>query len=258
MEDDIWNRFARLDNDPENIDTGLEAVLALYDSVAVQAIRPVQAEQILPHNRASEIKLAGALFQHLQAIKFLDPQNRNRIGNYETELKFRTDKNKITQAELNAALRASISTAVDEEFNKIYVNLAWHNATLAREVQNGNYKYTLSYGGVNTNNEVRSVSGSGNSSDNALAALLSVMQNGSSKTDFRADDLTTVRSQAALIPAVAKPAELNAVKQVITNFFTTPNSNTFKAMANPYALPSFSRAYYRAISALSHDLERNL
>jgi hypothetical protein len=226
VEDAIWDRLAPLDGDPEFIDSGLEAVLAFYDSAAIQAIRPVQAEQILPHNRASEIKLAGAIFQNLQAIKFLDPQDRNRIGHYETELKFRTDKNKITQAELNAALRASISTAVDEEFNKISLGTYNYNAVLARDPKTG--QYTLYYERPEIQNDDEKLTAP------TLDALLVAMRNGQRKADFTTEDLTIVRAQAALIPAVSRSKDLDVIKQALVNFYVSPSDATWQGITKIY------------------------
>jgi hypothetical protein len=261
VEDAIWDRLAPLDGDPEFVDSGLEAVLALYDSAAVQAIRPVQAEQILPHNRASEIKLAGALFQNLQAIKFLDPQNRNRIGNYETELKFRTDKNKITQAELNAALRASISTAVDEEFNKISFLLdgapnGSYNAVLTRDPKTG--QYTLSYERPSIANDDKKLTAP------TLDALLIAMRDGKSKSDFNKTTIDTVRAQAALIPAVVlSGADLLEIKNILFAFYVSPNNDTFKAIGVKYRTMLLTMAdkgrkqadsFYDTLKALNPDL----
>jgi hypothetical protein len=254
--DKDYEKFMPLGGDSEWIDTPLEFALLSYYSQPVVTIRPVKAAQDLPaDNRTSEIQLAAWTYIELQTVKFLDPGNQNRLVNYNTMLKFITDKNKITQAELNAALRASISTAVDEEFNKISFLLdgapnGSYNAVLTRDPKTG--QYTLYYERPSIANDDEKLTAP------TLDALLIAMRDGKSKSDFNKTTIDAVRAQAALIPAVAKPAELNAVKQVITNFFTTPNSNTFKAMANPYALASFMLAYYRAINALSPDLAQKL
>jgi hypothetical protein len=192
---------------------------------------------------------------------YIDGVSRSFLGQpttYAGVLDRLRKKYSFSQAEITAALRASISTAVDEEFNKISFLLEGspngsYYAVLTRDPKTG--KYTLSYEGYFNGTKITK-----ELTAPTQEALSREMRDGKSKSDFNKTTIDTVRSQAALIPAVARPAELNAVKQVITNFFTTPNSNTFKELANKnnYAIESFRLAYYRAIGALSADLVRKL
>jgi hypothetical protein len=118
IEDDLYEALAPLDNDSWSIDTGLEYLLALYFSERVRAIQPPQAEVIMPHGRASEVKIAVATAIDLAVVKYLDPQNERRLGNYKYTLKFLTDENKISENELNNEITKTINNEVDANARK--------------------------------------------------------------------------------------------------------------------------------------------
>jgi hypothetical protein len=144
------------------------------------------------------------------------------LTKYENWLKTVCDKNKVTRTEVEsfyrANLRAHIAETVNEEFNKISVDLYKHNAFLTRDVQTG--QYILSYGGVNTNNETRTIKA------NSVEALLLEMRNGKDKADFTANDLSTVREKANLIPAEAlSQRALSDITDFIYSFYTSPNQS---------------------------------
>jgi hypothetical protein len=228
-------------------------------------IRPVEAAKILPANsRESEVKLGAATYAELQEIRFLDPQNSGRIGRYEGMLKFITDKQKITQAELTASLRASIHAVVDAEFNRVGFllnnattnSVRGHNSILTRNAQNGHY--TLSYGGAYTNNQTKELTAP------TLEALLAEMRK--NKTDFDETGIQSVRAQAALIPAVARPAEVDRAKNTITNFYITPSTNTYNALVSHYRYYSktnidernASYAFLTSLEALNVELAKRV
>ena len=227
---DILTIFAQMDGVLDDgrprtrIDNELKWALASYYSPAIIDLRPPEADAILPKNnpKLSDQKLGAAVYQELQILRFL--ADTAAVNRHETVLKFITDRGNATRAEIEQFyrdnVRALIAAAVDEEFNKVSFSLYAHNAVLIRNPQNG--QYTLSYGGVNTNNETRTVTA------NSLELLISEMQNGANRADFRTDDINTVRARAALIPAVAlSDTALNEAKTILTNFYITPNATTY-------------------------------
>jgi len=249
---DIYRQIAGLDDNQNSIDNTLELVLAMQYTAAVK-IRPVKAAEILPESRASDIKLAAVTYTKLQEIKFLDPQNRERIGRYELMIHTQKQRNNITQDEINAALRGLISATVDEEFNKVSFLLEntsirkAHNAVLTRNPQTG--QYILSYEGVNTNGETRMVTG------NSLEALSHEMRNERNKAYFDATGIRAVEAQAALIPAVVY-ADWKArglgdgmalIKETLTNFYLNPSQTTYENVLG-------MGARYRWLSTREDDL----
>ena len=118
IDEDTWYRFAGLSDDLTAIDTGLEALLALYHASGVVSIKPVKAEQLLPQGRASALKLASATYRELVVLKFLDPKNITAIGRFETMLKFLQDKHGLTRAEIEKYYRDNIRGLVSEIVDK--------------------------------------------------------------------------------------------------------------------------------------------
>ena len=259
--DDEISKFGALNIDPATAkqddtrvltDIPIEFALLSYYSPAVKNIRPNAAAAMLP---ADNPKLAGKIFgadlyKDIQVLRFLASTD---VGRYEGMLKFVCDKNGVTRAEIEKfyrdGIRGLIAEMVNEEFNKISISLYAHNATLTRNPQNGHY--TLSYGGVNTNNETRAITA------NSLEALSSEMQNGQRKSDFTAADLNAVSTQAALIPAVIYADwkkkgvaggvdALALITDTLTNFYLNPTEQTYNAIAGIYAR-------YRMARELSSD-----
>jgi len=237
IEKDIRDRINPLEGDQEAIDTALEWALTSYYSPAVVQIRPEEAKAILPaDNPKLSGKILGAnLYKEIQVLGFL--ADKDTMGRYEGMLKFVCDKNGVTRAEVEKyyrdGIRGLVSDIVDEEFNKIIFLLEntsirkSHNATLTRNPQTG--QYILSYEGVNTNGETRTVKG------DTLEALSSAMRTGQYKADFDETGISAVRAQAALIPAAAlSDAALNEIKNFITRFFIEPNQSTYKAILESY------------------------
>jgi len=125
IDKDAWQFFSALDNDLGAIDTGLEAALALYYSPGVVAIRPVEADAILPQDnpKQADLKFGEAVFREIQTLRFLG--NTASMGRYEGMLKWITDGGNITRAEVEAYyrnnIRGFISEIVDEEFKGIKI-----------------------------------------------------------------------------------------------------------------------------------------
>jgi hypothetical protein len=193
-----WDRIAALGGNLTVIDTALEIAL-LSNSVGVINIRPPEANAILPVNnpKQADQKLGAAVFQEIQILRFLG--ETAAVNRHEAVLKFITDRGNVTRAEVEAyyrnGIRALIAEIVDEEFNRISFllrkdNRISYNAILTRNPQHGHY--TLSYGGIETNDEIRMITG------DSLDALSSAMRNGANRADFAQLSIDTVRTQAAL------------------------------------------------------------
>jgi hypothetical protein len=243
ISDEEYSKFASLSGDTSRVDTPLEIALLSY-SAGVINVRPVEADRILPANnpRLAGLKLGSAVYKELTELRFLDAGNTQAVGRYEGMLKFIQDKHGLTRAEIEAHYRQGIAglvgEIVDEEFNKISFRVDMHNATLTHNPKTG--QYTLYYGGVNTNNDTRSITA------NSLEVLSSEMRNGKNKSDFTVADLRTVAEQAKLIPAtvyarwqtlgVARGVDaLALIKETLTKFYLNPSRDTYNAVQGIYA-----------------------
>ena len=225
--------FAQVEEDPNRIDTALEWLYASYYHVAVRDIRPPEADAILPANNPRLVdQIIGAeTFREIQIARFLG--NTAAVGRYAGGLKFITDRRNVTQAEIETYYRngigALVSQIVDEEFNKVSFFIEniinsranSYNGVLTRNPQTG--QYTLRYEDARDITKELSVA--------SLEALSTAMRNSG---DFVPAAIDTVRAQAALIPAVARPGELERTKTAVTNFFLTPNNNTYNVMTSLY------------------------
>jgi len=232
---DINREIAKVSGRDYSIDTPLEfALLSYYGNIRIDDDTvKAKADAILPQNnpKLADQKLGAAVFQEIQILRFLE--DTAAVSRHEAILKFITDRKNATRQEIETFyrdnVRALIAGVVDEEFNKVSVRIDYHNATLIRNPQTG--QYTLSYGGVNTNHETRIITA------NSLDALLAEMQNGKNKNDFTSNDINTVKAQAALIPAVVYDKwkyegsgdGMALVKETLTNFYLNPNDNTYLA-----------------------------
>jgi hypothetical protein len=180
-------------------------------------------------------------------------------------LKFITDKQKITQAEISASLRASIHAVVDAEFNRVgfsFENASHtkgYNAVLTRNAQN---QYILSYEGYFggktwTKKELTALS---------LEALLVAMRGNTA--DFDQSCIDNVRAQAALMPAVVyesrKDTSLVSVKSILTSFYANPSQGTYNKLKELYATYSVTNndpmfkamfdSFEGTVSSLNRDL----
>jgi len=265
--DDDYERFSNLDGNLTDTDTPLEFALLSYYSQPVLNIRPPEANAMLPTNnpRIADQKLGAAVFQEIQ-LRFLG--DSAAVSRHETVLQWIIDRGNVTRAEVETfyrnGIRGLITEIVDEEFNKVSFALYGHNAVLTRNPQNGHY--TLSYGGVNTNNETRVVTAS------SLEALSSVMRNGANRADFTPADLNTVRAQAQLIPAVVlSNTALTEITNILTRFYTEPNHSTYTAVLDAYRVidqallntrntkyAHVSTSYQRMLSVLNRDFAQKV
>jgi hypothetical protein len=254
-------RLRGLGGDPEVIDTPLEIAL-LSNCAGVVDIRPVEADAILPANnpRAAGLKLGSAVLKELTELKFLDPNNRAAIGRYEGMLHFISGRNGVSGAEIESYYRqgigALIAAEVDAQFNRVSFRLDWYNASFTRT--NGN-QYILRYEDVN--DIVKELPPA------SLETLLAEMRN--NRTEFKSNAVDTVRSQAALIPAVALGGQsLDDIKVILTNFYTTPNSGTYNAVREVYSLfhvrvmqaifNTAAGSYLNTIETLNRELARKV
>jgi hypothetical protein len=98
-------------------------ILMLYATFTLYA-QTEETPELSADNRDSEIQAAAATYAELQEIKFLDPNNRELIDQYEATLKSITEKSDITQDEIDSALLASISDVVDSEFEKVSLSIS--------------------------------------------------------------------------------------------------------------------------------------
>ena len=253
--DNDYNKFAVLGGRNDVIDTPLEIAL-LSMCAGVIDIRPPEADEILPKNnpKLADQKLGAAVFQEIQILRFLG--DTVAVSRHEAMLKWITDRKNATRQEIEAFyrdnVRALIAGVVDEEFNKISFRLdtnraVSYGADLIYNQQNS--QYVLSYGGVETNGEIRIITG------NSVDALLAEMRNGKNKADFTQFSIDQVKAQAALIPAVKlSDVALNEIKTILTNFYTTPNANTYAELLNIHilynnrALRSGGNPTFRAIT----------
>jgi hypothetical protein len=243
VDDDDYDRFSVLGGDLEEVDTPLEISLLTYYSSAIINIRPVQADAILPANnpRLSDQKLGAAVMQEMQIVRFLG--DTAAAGRHEGILTFITDRGNVTRADIEAyyrsGIRTLISDVVDEEFGKVSFLLENartntvrdHIVVLARNPQTGHYK--LSYGGVYTNNETKEINAP------TLNEIVTEMER--RRTEFDQTGINNLRAQAALIPAVVY-ADLRRqgyaggtdglalIKEILTNFFTNPTQDNYRAI----------------------------
>ena len=210
-------------------------IAAQYTSTV--KIRPAEATEMLPEGKASDIRIAAATYAKLQEIKFLDPQNSERIGRYEQMINTLKQRNNITQAEIETSLRTLIAAVVNEEFNKISFSMSndgirkGYNAVLTRAANN---QYILEYTGVYQGKPF-----SEKLSATTLDALLTQMRNNTA--DFDQACVNTVRTQAVLIPAVTyeiinNTTALTTLINILTDFYINPTQASYRRLLNEYSV----------------------
>jgi hypothetical protein len=257
-----------LGGNPNYNDTPLEIALYAHYCPVADPI-PAEADKILSKNnqRLVDRQLGTYVYKDLIVYRFLN--DTAAVSRHEAMLQFITERGNATRAEIEKFyrdnVRSLIAAVMDEEFNKVSFLLEnrnirkAHNATLMRNQQNG--QYTLSYGGVNTNNETRIVTA------NSLEALATEMSR--RQTDFHQTGIDQVRAQAALIPAVKLNAQAtDDIKTFLTSFYISPSAGTYNAVKDTYILfdnmairdggqPAFvaiSNSYVKALGSLSSPL----
>jgi hypothetical protein len=238
---DYYDKVATLGGSQTLVDTPLEIALLSY-SAGVIDVRPVEADVILPKNnpKLSDLKLGAAVYQEMQLLRFLG--NTDAVGRHEGMIKFITDRGNVNRAEIERYYQQGIGTliaeAVNAEFNKIGFTMEnkvirkGYNVVLIHAANN---QYILEYEGVYQGKDF----GDKFLPVNSLEALLSAMS--SRSADFDQNCINTVRTQAALIPAVAlaqtgtMDAVMGTVKKALTDFYlnpTTTNYNTVKDISS--------------------------
>ena len=246
---DVNARYAALGGDSRYIDTPLEATLSAY--FLWNIFEPFSAaeaavESIFPHSnpRLVDRQLGAYVYKDLIIYRFLN--DTQAVSRHETMLNFITGRGNVTRAEVEAfyrnGIRDLVSETVDEEFNKVSFTMGspvgGYNAILTHNVQNGHYK--LSYEGFfNGTRQTKELSAS------SLEALTSVMS--SNTTDFNQVTINTVRSQAALIPAVVyaswKPNNVDAmqlIKSAIVDFYLNLTQAAYDTIRGIYARYMYS------------------
>lgn len=232
-DNESYEVFAKLDGKDNLIDTNLEFALLSYYSPSVVNTRPARANNLLPANnaRASGLKLGAAVYKELTEMKFFNPDDTAAAGRYEEMLQYICGKGSITRQQIEQyfrnGIKSLITEIVDEEFNKISFSITnlserrMYYMTLIRNPQSG--RYTLNYEVPSVKANVKTISAA------AREALINEMRR---KTEeFSQSDIETVRSQAALIPAVAFPASVRTdVVNVINAFYLNPNKDTYNAL----------------------------
>jgi hypothetical protein len=248
---DDYNKIAILNGDKEVVDTPLEIAL-LSTCAGVVDIRPVEAVKMLGTGPEADLKLGAAAYMEMQAARFLggDP------APYAAEIKFITDRGRVTEADIRGFMAQGIAAAVDAEFNKVEFLLdktaqISYGAVLTRDIKNN--KYILSYKGYSTNGETKTLYTS------ALDALLAEMRKNTA--DFSQMSIDQVREKATLIPAVViaetgtTDAILGTTKNILTNFHLNPTTATCN---NITALDiTYQRNYERFVNNDFFELTRD-
>jgi hypothetical protein len=269
-----YNKIAVLSGNNEIVDTPLEIAL-LSTCAGVIDIRPIEAQNLLPADpRTTGLKLGSAVLKELAELKFLDPSNTAAIGRYEGMIKYISDKNGVSRADIEDYLKQGIAAVVREKFNEVSFGLEnWANsydATLSYNSQTG--VYTLSYGLYYTGNVFKTISGNG------VDGLLAAMKN-NPDFDVRGSGFRQVQEKAGHIPAVVysswvdkKMTTVDAVKLVadtVADFYLNPSRDNYDLLAGVYALiltqfrlsggkdalaDMAKESYYNALRTLSETL----
>ncbi|GBR74756.1 hypothetical protein NO1_1881 [Candidatus Termititenax aidoneus] len=243
--EDIYVKSAALGGNENTIDSVLEFAIASYHSPAVVSLRPPEAAALLPENsKTSALKLGMAVLKELTEIRFLDPSNTAAVGRYEGMIKFISDKNGVSRAEIDAYYRqgigALIAEAVNAEFSKVSFMLdRKYNTTLTRNSQTG--QYTLSYERPSIENDDKKITAT--SLDDLRAKM-------TASRDFTADGINlAVNEKAGYIPAVVYDNwqigitngvnGLALVKETITNFYLNPTQNNYRALLGIFSRYAF-------------------
>jgi hypothetical protein len=252
--------FAGLQGKETIIDTPLEfALLSYYSPITIEdATVRANADSVLPKNnpRAAGLKLGSAVLKELAELKFLDPSNTAAIGRYEGMIKFISDKNGVSRAEMQDYLRQGIAAVVREKFNEISFRFEnWTNSyasTLSLDPKTE--RYTLTYCGHYTGNVVKTISGNG------LDGLLTAMKN-SPDFDVRGSGFRQIQEEAGHIPAVVygswvdkKMTTVDAVKlaaDTVADFYLNPSRDNYELLVGMFGL--FDRKGGDPVAAAGRD-----
>jgi hypothetical protein len=248
--DEDYNKVADLDGSRTTVDTPLEIAL-LSTCAGVIDVRPVEADRILPANdpKLAGKKLGAAVLKELAEIKFLDPSNTAAIGRYEGMLKFISDKNGVTRAEMQDYLKQGIAEVVDARFNTVNFRLDKGTSIsyIAKLTINLKTKeYTLNYERPEIENDDKQITAP------SLNALLAEMRSGANKADFDQGCIDRISTKNADILAVRLErtgkdprADLTAI---LTTFYLNPTNQTV------YGAVRDVNVFYTVASSISNDL----
>ena len=270
---------AKLSGNETIIDTPLEIALLSY-SAGVVNIRPVEADAILSagNPRLAGLKLGAATYKELVELRFLTPNNTAAIGRYEDMLRFICDKNGVTRAEVEAFyrdnIRGLIADIVNEEFNKIGsfvlgTNGGGCNATLIRRQGQFILECEGYWGEPGAEYSDKGVRGKKDFTGTTLEQLITTMQRSGF---FSSDGYNTVKTQAALIPAVVlSNTALTEITNIIARFYTEQNQSTYTAVLEAYDVIGqvlvttrnikysyISASYERSLSLLNRDFAQKV
>jgi hypothetical protein len=134
-----YDRFANLNGYTDEVDTPLEFALLSYYSQPVINIRPIEAKNMLPANnpRTAGLKLGSAVLKELAELKFLDPSNTAATGRYEGMIKYISDKNGVSRADIEKYLKDGIAAVVDKYYSQRGMFDITPSAVYAEWKQNG-------------------------------------------------------------------------------------------------------------------------
>jgi hypothetical protein len=257
--EEIYSKAAALSGANDEIDSVLEYALASYYSKAIINIRPIKAAEMLPENsKVSALRLGMAVLKELTELKFLDPSNTAAIGRYEGMIKFISDKNGVTRAEMQDYLKQGIAEVVREKFSEIHFRLenGSNSYTAALSYDLHTRIYTLSYGGYYTNDIIKVISG------NSLDGLLAAMKN-SPDFDARGSAFRLVQEKAGNIPAVVysswvekRMTTVDAVQlaaDTIANFYISPTNANYDLLVGVFGLFDRSRGVEDPVADAGRD-----
>ncbi|MDR2177857.1 MAG: hypothetical protein LBP20_07460 [Treponema sp.] len=155
MADSALNeKYATLGGNPLYLDTALEvALLQCYSGNTLPV--PPEAEAILTRSNPRQVdrQLGAMVVKELTEIKFLDPSNTAAIGRYEGMIKFISDKNGVSRAEIENYLKDGIAAVVREKFNSIEFGLEKYQKSYAAtlRIDPKTSEYILNYGVYDSN-----------------------------------------------------------------------------------------------------------
>jgi hypothetical protein len=133
VSDDDFYRFSVLSKVTDDIDTDLEFILLSYYSQPVVNIRPIEAQNMLPANnpRAAGLKLGSAVLKEMAELQFLDPSITAATGRYEGMLRFISDRNGVSRADIENYYRQGIGALIAETVNAEFAGKSVPSATVS-------------------------------------------------------------------------------------------------------------------------------
>jgi hypothetical protein len=214
-------------------------------------------EAVLPSNNKKErdLKSGAMVLKELAELKFLDPSNTAAIGRYEGMIKFISDKNGVSRAEIEQYFRDGIAAVAVEQFNKIDFglehNTTYYNVTLSRNPDTG--EFTLYY-----DRNRKTISGV---NLNALSAAMS------RNRAFNASDIEQVGAMAALIPAVVyrswldkgmtKVDAVSLAAKTIADYYLNPTQANYNLVVGVFGLFNRNQGIDDPVAKAGYKAYRN-